>query len=154
MDTRKNNVTHHIAQIELEQTDIVDRVSGLKKIIIWGWIIPHGDKKQILIDSLENPNMSTSFSMRSMVREVTRGMRKVRQVAILITWDFVSQPGIKGSSDWGTMGYECDKSVIERALKHFEENKVGNESKVSLLCDISAGMDRDNHNHSPMRDGV
>jgi len=125
-----SNLTHHIRSFELFETNEVDRMTGLKKIIVYVEIKPYGPHKQMVIDALNDKDMAFSLSMRSMVLEQKVNGRVERRIVSLITWDFVITPGIKGSSDQGTMGFEFDETDLLslKQLVKADFDATGNEA--------------------------
>jgi hypothetical protein len=123
-----------IREIDLIETDVVDRVTGLKKILIKGWVKPHGPYGYVVKESLEGKHTSASFSIRVIMRDDQANGRVERTILIVSTWDFVSSPGIEGSTDQHSVATELDISdiaALEEALDAGEI--VATESDLELI---------------------
>lgn len=128
----------HIKSFKLTEVDVKDPITGLNKILITGLIKPFGKYKQQLTESLQNPNINTAFSIRTiMIEEIIHG-RTNRTIVALITWDAVLSPGIPGSTDHGAMGFEADEVSVEQIDKLINEytNTENGQETANDLCEI------------------
>ena len=93
-----NRVSHVIRKIELTPISNNQKSSPFRDDIwvVTAWIKPTGPYGHLLKESLDDPYQNTSFSIRSLVKNVLDSNgNKVRQMMMLITWDWVKEPGIR-----------------------------------------------------------
>lgn len=68
-------------------------------VIVYGKVLPMGEKKNSLIESFESTYSNTAFSLRSAVRDQRRqGMYLHQKVSALVTFDGVDCPGYPEAS--------------------------------------------------------
>lgn len=109
---RGKNISHHIKSVRLIPTKIIDPITGVSKIMVKGKIKPYGDYAHYVRDALETGSISAAFSVRTAAIETFENGRVTKEVIAVFTWDAVRSPGITGSTDQGTLGFECDKSAL------------------------------------------
>lgn len=103
-----DRVCGHIRDLDL--IDTTDEKGRPIKLVV-GWVKPHGPFKQVLQDSLDNPNINTYFSVRSITQDdMMRGIKYTREIS---TWDMVGEGGILGACKYNAP-----------ALESFEETQV------------------------------
>ena len=83
----RKNISHYFTKVYGKEEN------GL--IIIYGDVKPFGPYKQSLIDSFEDPNRNTSFSLRSAAKIIGRSPSGVvqKRMLALVTFDAVDGPG-------------------------------------------------------------
>lgn len=87
------NVSHLIRHIEiLPRTKMAGQPNMVCPVVIY--IEPIGEYMEALKSDLENPNSSTSFSIRCLSKLVRTPSGPIRNIFHLITWDWVTEPGI------------------------------------------------------------
>jgi len=96
-----------------EDPKIIDKKTGKKKIMIKGWVRGFGPYGKIVEDALSNGDTSASFSIRVIANEYKANGRMEIEILIISTWDFVSSPGIAGSSDQFSVATESSEIRIE-----------------------------------------
>lgn len=101
-----DNVGAHIKSVELVETDVCDKNSTAKMILIKGWVKPHGPKAQYLIDLLEDPDANVCFSIRSLTNDVISNGVLIKTLKEIITWDIVIEPGLHVATKWKSLGIE------------------------------------------------
>lgn len=118
--------------------------------IIAGKIKPIGSYKNDLIENLEDPNINTTFSLRSLCREWQDRNSGVtyRDVRILVTFDWVTAPGFEHAATRYLPGNESFSMEIspEEFIAHCQKKGTGLESytdtelrKVFNMTDIYSG---------------
>lgn len=73
---------------------------------------PYGPFKQVFQDSLDNPNINTYCSVRSITQDdMMRGVKYTREIS---TWDFVGEGGILGANKYNSPALEsfADTEII------------------------------------------
>jgi len=89
----------HIKEVSFRQTKHSEGIPGLGNVvIIEGLVKPSGQFAPGLKDSLDNPEEDTCFSIRSFTMDKTTGLLTTKFIKQIITWDWVSDPGIKYAS--------------------------------------------------------
>lgn len=92
----ETNICGHFSEITLD-TDFGRRhpeVGAPNLIAIIGKVKPAGAKAQALQLALENPKQNAAFSVRGLTENKTVNGRVERRLTNIITFDFVSEPGI------------------------------------------------------------
>lgn len=135
IELRQDRICAHIRSVDVIQTNIVDRLSGTKKILFKGWVKPMPPYGAQLLESFQNPNIATSFSIRGLAMPSVKFGRKTRDLILISTWDFVTSPGIPGSSDQGTMGYESDdkEDLIDILMVETNSETIEESSKRDFI---------------------
>jgi len=136
-----NNVCGHIKRIEFIDTGKPEKGFTRNIIEVYGWVKPSGPKKQILQDALENPDENVAFSIRSLVKNGIMGNVLTKQILEISTWDYVYEPGVKGSSKWGAAGLEdlsldvsdIDIDDVKELEAGLEEQCVGPECLIKMV---------------------
>ena len=91
-------VSHVIRKLEFIPVDNKQKMNPFNSTIyvVTAWIKPTGPCGHLLKESLDDPYQNTSFSIRSLVRnELGTNGYTVRKMLVLITWDWVREPGIR-----------------------------------------------------------
>ena len=129
--------SRHIAHIR--KIELIDKGNGTYHIV--GEIKPlDNDLGRGLKSKLENPYANVAFSIRSFtIDKVVNGIKR-KTIKQIITFDYVTEPGIKVANKWDTVGTErlsidLEDSRIKEVLNEIlEENRVvGNENSNSLV---------------------
>lgn len=120
---------------------LVNGAGPSSPITIMAKVIPFGSKGYILKESLDNPNINTAFSIRSIVGYYyERGIRH-KVITSVITFDFVVEPGIANANKWDSPGLEHnnqDVLVTKRMLEKIVNDPVltiGVESNKDIILD-------------------
>lgn len=108
-----------INELWLEELDITEDGTDMKIILIWARVMPLTDRELgiALQKDLENPNINTAFSIRSIIVKELVNLNTVCKIQDIITFDWVSSPGIKKANAFYTAG-------MESALKLNTDNSV------------------------------
>ncbi len=138
---QETNVCAHHAKVWLD-TDAVKDVSGRPVIAIMARTKPTGPMARVLQESLEDPNQNTAFSVRGFTKDVPFNGRRQRYLKTIITFDYVTEPGISIATKWNSPSAESfsETEVKERDLvkleKTIQATHVATESAL-LLTELS-----------------
>lgn len=99
----RENQSHHIKKIEIVDTG-VSPGKGFPGTILQlvGWVKPCGPKGQFLKECLDDPEMNTAFSVRALTSVGRVGVTEVRKIESIITFDWVTEPGIPSANKFDT----------------------------------------------------
>lgn len=75
-------------------------------IIIMAKVKPSGPMGHLLEASFNNPAENTNFSIRSLTKDTWVGSKLYKELKTIITFDWVSEPGIASSSKWASPALE------------------------------------------------
>lgn len=99
----RENQSHHIKKIEIVDTGISPGKGFPGTILqLVGWVKPCGPKGQYLKECLDDPEMNTAFSVRALTSVGRVGMTEVRKIESIITFDWVTEPGIPSANKFDT----------------------------------------------------
>lgn len=99
MDISTKSTAGHIKEVNLVATDVTENIPGMGKVVlVTGLVKPSGVFGKGLKDSLDNPEEDTCFSVRCFSIPKPNGLRTIRYVKQIVTWDWVNAPGIKHAS--------------------------------------------------------
>lgn len=146
-------VCAHIGDIWLD-FDIAKTIPDVPNnaVMCVGKVKPMGPYKQALQEYLDDNVSNTAFSLRSLASvKVVNGI-VYKYVKEIITWDYVTAPGIKTANKWDSPSMEQEKAVIydlseyrttkqaiRKALKDTSES--GMEDCSMILKDALANME-------------
>lgn len=100
-EIRNELVSHHIKSPRL----VVSKdANGKKLVLVKGLVKPSGVHYAALERSLANREEDTCFSLRSIVGFHFEGGKRVNDVRELVTWDWVSEPGMDIASKYRSAG--------------------------------------------------
>lgn len=108
------NVCAHIREIELEMGKT--GANGKPVCIIYGWVKPDRIHGHLLKAALDNPKQNVCFSIRSLVNERTVRGEIWRTITELITFDWVTEPGISLANKFLAPGLESFRIHEEMAI--------------------------------------
>ena len=113
----ERNVCVHIRDIILEETDIDSGFGdGSKVVTVSGWVKPSGPHAEALERDLENPDVNVAFSIRSFTNNRLQNGVVVKRIGQVITWDWVTEPGIASANKWTKLGIES-RDVVSLDLE-------------------------------------
>ena len=113
--------------------------SGRSVKYVLGSVKPYGPYKTVYQDSLDNPNINTYNSVRSITNDDV--MRGIKYTCEIVTWDFVGEGGILGANKYNSPALEsfAGTSVVITPTTLWEiddlyqkQKKMGLESASSL----------------------
>lgn len=142
-----NNVCCHFKEIYLDDSNSFNNNGTTKNTVaIIAKLKPFGPRGAALEESLNNPNINTAFSIRSLSEDFYRNGVTMRTITEIVTWDWVIEPGISIATKWDTPSLEDFKDSIIKAdttdLKRLSKTSmVSNEDSRLLLNNIIAIMD-------------
>jgi len=102
----KANESHAIKQLIFKETNTPSNYKGKKVINIYGLVKPLGGKGLGLQQELDDPELNTAFSIRCFTRDKLVAGVNVKEILDIITWDWVTEPGIKTANKWSTLALE------------------------------------------------
>lgn len=113
LQIQKKTTSHHIRSIELTPTDQKsDRPGHGNVILVEGWVKPSDNEHgRALKASLDNPEENTCFSVRSFTEDNMVHGVTIKRILTIVTWDWVTAPGIKLATKWKKLSIESDKVV-------------------------------------------
>lgn len=127
------NISHHIKSVELKQTDDDSKMPGKGKVVkIMGLVKPAGPKGDLLKQSLENGDINTSFSIRSLTTDANVGGTIIKKIVQIVTWDWVIEPGIAYANKWHTASmetFDIAKFNVEELEKYIDMLSKNNLSR-------------------------
>lgn len=126
----EDNVCCHFKDVRIEKEGIKDK-SGNKVVAVIGHVKPSGPKGQALGESMENPNESVCFSVRSLTDDKIEGGRLVKHIRTIVTWDYVNEPGIDIARKWHSPSLESFEEA-EFTREHIEAMESGVGAGVSM----------------------
>lgn len=149
----ETNICGHISEVTLDfnfgkkNADL----GNPELIAIIGKIKPAGPKANALQLALENPKQNTAFSIRGLTENNYVRGRVERRLTNIVTFDFVTEPGIQSANKQYAPGLEnrvsvesmiseltdtmVDKTILKRVLSN-NLSTVGMESSRELFTDI------------------
>lgn len=124
----EENVCCHFKDVRIERDTVKDK-SGNRVIAVIGLVKPSGAKGDALGESIENPNESVCFSVRSLTDDKIEGGRLVKHLRTIVTWDYVNEPGIDVARKWNAP-----------SLESFEEAEFTRDHVEALDRGVSTGV--------------
>lgn len=126
MYVEETNYSHHISNIELDP-NFGKKNPEFKNpdiIGIIGWVKPFGAKGGQLEAALNNPKQNVNFSIRALSRNSYRGGTTIRTLEHILTWDWVTEPGLAVANKWNSPVLESyvDHVLTERVLNRIIES--------------------------------
>ena len=138
----ERNVCVHIKEIVLEETDIDSGYGdGSKVVIVSGWVKPSGPHADALERDLENPDVNVAFSIRSFTSNKMVNGVLVKEIAQVITWDWVTEPGIAKANKWTKLGIES-RDVCSMSLEDIAGSD-DDEINECFNCSLENNDERD-----------
>lgn len=115
----RDRQSHHIKSIEIVDTGVAPGKGFSGTILqLVGWVKPSGPFGKFLQESLDDPEINTAFSIRSLTKNGRVGATEVRKIQSIITFDWVTEPGIRTANKFDTArvateGYSQPLSSVE-----------------------------------------
>lgn len=94
-----DRVAVHIASVSLEN---MKDDKGNDIVIALGRVKPSGPFASVLEASLENVEENVAFSIRSLADERVMNNRTEKHINMIVTWDYVNEPGIAVANKFQT----------------------------------------------------
>jgi len=128
------NVSHHIREVELKQTDQV--CNGLPVVEIWGWIKPDRERGQYLQAGLDNPHQNVCFSLRAIVREKRQGGSVTRRIDKLVTFDWVIEDGLQICNKYSAM--QRGSKVAQESTRTYVDRPITRQTLEDIIFNPQA----------------
>ena len=114
---------------------------------IYGWFLPNGPYGEFVKEELDNPNINSAFSIRTLAKQFMQNGRLVRKIVTLVTWDYVTTPGIATANKIGALEEDLfvldtgnledvDKLICELEVKKENNLVLGNESENEIIGEV------------------
>jgi len=109
LEISMQHVCAHIKEVSINETKRSENIPGIGNIvIIKGLVKPTGAFGSGLKDSLDNPAEDTCFSIRSFTVDKMRpDGNLIKTIREIVTWDWVSAPGIRYASKLSSPSVEA-----------------------------------------------
>ena len=122
----KLRVAAIITELYLEETNVKENGTDLNIILIWAAIKPLEDRELglTLKKDLENPDINTAFSIRSIIIKEQVNFITVCKIEDIITFDWVSSPGIAKANTFYTAGMEGAKDYSIKLANLSNANEI------------------------------
>lgn len=125
LDVHETNISHHIREVYIDDKCLVDP-SGKPIVAVRGWVKPAGPKGPALKEALDNGPQNVAFSVRSFADEkMGPNSTIIRLIRLLVTWDWVMEPGINIASKYTHPALESMMSDT-----YFTESLVAEVEKI------------------------
>lgn len=113
LDIYEPNVCCHFRRLWLEADSVKDR-NGRYIVAIMAELKPSGPMGPALKEALENPSENVCFSIRSLTNDQVSGGKLVKNLKTIITFDWVTEPGIHTADRWHAPGLESfDETQVD-----------------------------------------
>ena len=130
----EKNTCVHFAEIFLDFDKVKDEM-GKPVVAIMAKLAPAGPYGPALQKSLENAQEEVCFSIRAFTEDVFRGGVKQRNLREIVTWDFVTEPGISVARKYKAPALE---SMAEREFSRADLVKATAGSPVGLAMESAS----------------
>lgn len=154
IDIDDTNICGHISDITLDMTygQKNPSICNPEFIAVMGKVKPAGPKAEALRLSLENRKQNTAFSVRGLTDNKEKNGRTERKLTQIITYDHVTEPGIKPACKAYVPGLEklqvyevsdilVDKNLLKETVTLLQkDNRLATESNRALYNEILASM--------------
>lgn len=124
-DIYEPHVCMHIRKVTVDYTSFRNE-NGQPVITIIGEVKPSGPMGPALKEQFENKHEDVCFSIRSLTNDEFDGRRTNKHIRLIVTWDYVNEPGLAQAHKWNAPGLEshadaqapmlCAKSLTEQFL--------------------------------------
>ena len=130
-DIYEDRVSHHIREVRIDYTS-VKTDDGKPCIAIIGMVKPCGPHGAALQASIDNPKENVCFSIRSLTDDVIEGGKWFKHLKVIITWDYVNEPGLSIATKWKAP-----------SLESFAETRFSPTIVEDIQCDykFAVGME-------------
>lgn len=151
----ENNVSHTIRDVWLEPNKFKNS-DGKPMVAIMGKVAPSGEKGHLLRDAFERAGENVCFSLRSFTTDEDIGLVCFRAIIEIITFDWVTEPGIEIATSFHTPGLESHnmsvltdhtfaRATLERAASDPVFRRAGMEAEsgtLNRLLDLYSAKER------------
>jgi hypothetical protein len=139
----ETNICAHFRKVwlDLDYGKNHPEVKNPNMIGIFAEVKPAGEKGPYLKEALDNKSENVCFSIRSLTKDtMIRGVNH-RMIINVLTFDWITEPGIATSNKWDTPGLESvmDRVFTEKQLEsvvdEMSSRALGMESSVALAVE-------------------
>jgi len=104
-DIYEPHVCMHIRKVHVDYTSYRNQ-NGQPVITIIGEVKPSGPMGPALKEQFENKHEDVCFSIRSLTNDEFSGGRVNKHIRLIVTWDYVNEPGLAQAHKWNAPGLE------------------------------------------------
>lgn len=127
----ERNVAIHIRKVWLDRNYKLP--DGKTIIAIRGEVCPSGPHAAHIDRSLQNPHENVCFSLRGMATDRFRNGQKRKYLDNLVTWDVVTEPGLRPATKFHSVACESfevpvNLALLEMALQPANGGSIATES--------------------------
>ncbi len=139
MTIEEKNVCCHISTVRLVEG--VKDINGRPTLATIGDVKPAGAYMVALQEALDNPKQNVCFSIRSLTQDVIINGRYEKRIRQIVTWDWVTEPGIRIANKFSAPTLESlsevifTESLFRRVLDRREAFGVGLESGSTVTAE-------------------
>jgi hypothetical protein len=116
----EDRICMHIRKVWIDYS--FKNLKGQPIIAILGEIRPSGPRGPALKDQLENRFEDVCFSIRSLTHDFNSGGRLTKNFKMIVTWDYVNEPGLDVARKWNSPAMESLKEPV--LAKQLEERFI------------------------------
>ncbi|QVD49081.1 hypothetical protein LUCX_11 [Xanthomonas phage vB_XciM_LucasX] len=141
-DIYEPNVCMHIRKVTVDYTSF-RTPDGKPQITIIGEVRPSGPRGPALKEQFENRFEDVCFSIRSLTQDEIRYGRRNKNLKLIVTWDYVNEPGLAAAHKWNAPGLEShsDKSDDEiQLLPGFLQQMIQSRPHSAVAMESSGGV--------------
>ena len=144
-DIYEDRVSHHIREVRIDYNSVKTKDGG-PVIAIIGKVKPCGPHGDALKAQLDNPKENVCFSIRSITDDIVDGGKWIKQLKIIITWDYVNEPGISVANKYqapslesiGTHTFDTQRLV---EMADDRQMAIGMESSAVSMEELVTALD-------------
>ena len=118
MRIEETRVCAHIKKVWIDY-DSVKTPDGRRVIAIRGLVKPTGPLGPTLEAQLQNPSENVAFSIRSITEDQCIGRKHLKHLREIVTWDYVTEPGLSVANKYQSPGLE-DMKVLDEIVMPLE----------------------------------
>ena len=155
MSIYEENTCCHHKEITLD-FDRVKDANGKPVIAIISKVMPSGPIGPALEKSLNNKNENVCFSIRAFTDDYREGGITKRILKTVVTFDFVTEPGIEVANKFVAPALESDGMIlsrgdIERGIKSASQHGIATESSLLTADELFKSMNWQNTGMSNLK---
>lgn len=153
MSIYEENTCCHHKELYLDFDNVKD-TNGKPIIAIMSKVCPSGPLGPVLEKSLKNKNENVCFSIRAFTDDYREGMIKKRVLKTIVTFDYVTEPGIAVAEKYKSPALEgldmtFSRGEIERGFKQSQSIGVAQESAILTMNELFNSLGWGNIDNNP-----
>ena len=137
----ETNTCAHIRDLILVDTNTPSGIGNEKIILIKGWVKPAGPKGDFLQKAFDDPDENIAFSVRSFTNNKLVGTNYIKTIAQLVTFDYVTEPGIEYATKRRTLGVESRDSFTMDICDISNEDSTG--LNICYECSLESNDEKE-----------